>query len=272
MPPVANPTPEDSTLLAQVQGLAEALPDHLENTTIHVFLEKLMQVVAATNRYVTSQAPWTLMKAGNLERVSTVLAVTSQALCGFGQLLYPVMPEKMASLLASYGLGKPERLTLTPVPVGTHVEPAKALFPQLEIAEKPETDGAPVTDAKVEEKTETSTKPPVSPQKPEIEFEDFAKVDLRVATILEAERVPKTDKLLRLTVDIGFETRQIVAGIAEHYEPEQLIGRQIVVVANLAPRKLRGLTSQGMLLASRSGKDVFVLDPNAQSLPGSEVS
>jgi methionyl-tRNA synthetase len=268
MPAVQNPTEEDTALLTQLQGLADALPGHLENTTMHVFLEKVMQVVAATNRYVTAQAPWTLMKAGNLERVSTVLAVTSQALCGFGQLLYPVMPEKMAALLASYGQGKPERLTLAPVTPGTKIEPAKALFPQLEMAEKPETASAPVADEKVEEKP----KPPVAPQKPEIEFDDFAKVDLRVATVLEAERVPKTDKLLRLTVDVGFETRQIVAGIAEHYTPEQMIGRQIVVVANLAPRKLRGLTSQGMLLASRSDTHVFVLDPNGESLPGSEVS
>jgi methionyl-tRNA synthetase len=174
----------------------------------------------------------------------------------------------MAALLASYGQGKPERLTLAPVTPGMKIEPAKALFPQLELADQAETAPAVATEKKVEEKP----KPPVAPQKPEIEFDDFAKVDLRVATVLEAERVPKTDKLLRLTVDVGFETRQIVAGIAEHYTPEQMIGRQIVVVANLAPRKLRGLTSQGMLLASRSGGNVFVLDPDTQSLPGSEVS
>ena len=108
--------------------------------------------------------------------------------------------------------------------------------------------------------------------KPEITYDDFAKIDLRVATVLEAERVPKTDKLMRLTIDIGVEKRQIVAGVAAYYTPEQMIGRQIIVVANLAPRQLKGLTSQGMLLAGKIGSELFLLRPDEELQPGAEVS
>jgi methionyl-tRNA synthetase len=97
----------------------------------------------------------------------------------------------------------------------------------------------------------TAESPAAAPQGPQhITIDDFAKVELRVAQILVAERVPKADKLLRLEVDLGYEKRQILAGIAQHYEPEKLIGRKIVIVANLAPRKMRGLESNGMLLAA----------------------
>ncbi len=97
-------------------------------------------------------------------------------------------------------------------------------------------------------------------------------MDLRIATVLEAERVPKTDQLVRLEIDIGVEKRQIVAGIAKQYKPERLVGRQIVVVANLAPRKLRGVTSQGMLLAALSGGDVLLVGPDGEAAAGAEVS
>jgi methionyl-tRNA synthetase len=107
----------------------------------------------------------------------------------------------------------------------------------------------PISDAPAA--TEPTT--PAKPDTPEITIDDFAKVDLRVAQVLVAERVPKADKLLRLEVDLGYEKRQILAGIAQYYEPEKLIGRKVVIVANLAPRKLRGFESQGMVVAASIG-------------------
>jgi len=107
----------------------------------------------------------------------------------------------------------------------------------------------PVSDATAAPEATTPTKPDT----PEITIDDFAKVDLRVAQVLVAERVPKADKLLRLEVDLGYEKRQILAGIAQYYEPEKLIGRKVVIVANLAPRKLRGFESQGMVVAASIG-------------------
>ena len=93
----------------------------------------------------------------------------------------------------------------------------------------------------------------VEPQKAECSFEDFEKMDIRTATVLEAERVPKTDKLLKLTIDTGIDTRTIVSGIAEYYSPEDMLGKQICILANLAPRKIRGIESKGMILMARQG-------------------
>jgi methionyl-tRNA synthetase len=103
--------------------------------------------------------------------------------------------------------------------------------------------------------TEPVAADPAKPDTPEITIDDFAKVDLRVARVLVAERVPKADKLLRLEVDLGYEKRQILAGIAQYYEPEKLIGRKVVIVANLAPRKMRGLESNGMIVAASVGDE-----------------
>ncbi|NQU44558.1 methionine--tRNA ligase [bacterium] len=256
LPALSEPTDADQTLLRGLNDLIDALPGHLENCTIHSFLAKVNQVVTLTNRYITEQAPWAKFKAGETDRVGTILAVASQMLIGAGHLLYPVMPERMAELLEAFGLGQPESLENTAPPAGNKIQPAKPLFPQLEYIEPtleaPESQAAPV--------------------KPEIAFEDFAKVDLRIATVLEAEPVPKTDKLLRLTIDLGMEKRQIVAGIAQFYKAEEMIGRQIVVVANLAPRKLRGLESKGMLLAGRDGETAILLGPGGDLPAGSEVS
>ncbi|QQE12657.1 methionine--tRNA ligase subunit beta [Planctomycetota bacterium] len=111
--------------------------------------------------------------------------------------------------------------------------------------------------------------------KPEITFDDFMKIDLRVATIIEAEFHPNADRLLKLQIDLGEEKRQICAGIKGHYEPEDLVGKQIVVVANLAPRKIRGEESNGMLLAASAGEDddrsVILLAPGKSIAPGSSV-
>ena len=104
-----------------------------------------------------------------------------------------------------------------------------------------------------------------------ITFDDFQKLDLRIGTITEAEPIEGTDKLLKLTVDTG-EPRTLVAGIAQHYTPEDLVGRQIVVVTNLEPRELRGVESQGMLLAASDGEKIILLQPDAEATPGSKVS
>ncbi len=265
MPSVQNANEVDTSLLSEIDDLVVILPEYLKRPSIHAYLERVMQTVAETNRYVTDQAPWTLFKEGNIERVATILAVSSRVVAVVAQLLYPVMPEKMPQLLSCFQLGVPESLDLDPVKPGTPIEPAKALFPQLEAPEEIEEDRS-------EAQTADEVPSLISDPKKEITYEDFCKIDLRVAKILSAEPVPKTDKLLKLKIDIGFEERQIVAGVAEQYKPEQLVGRRIVVVANLAPRKLRGEVSQGMLLAARSEKAIMILSPDGDSILGAEVS
>ena len=116
----------------------------------------------------------------------------------------------------------------------------------------PTAEAQPVADPSVDSTGDPAATIP-KPDTPEITIDDFVKVDLRVARVLVAERIPKADKLLRLEVDLGYEQRQILAGIAQFYEPEKLVGRKVVIVANLAPRKLRGYESQGMIVAASAG-------------------
>ncbi len=115
------------------------------------------------------------------------------------------------------------------------------------------------------------TDAPAEAPTPLVSYDDFAKLDLRVAKILAAERVQGADKLLRLDIDVGVEKRQLVAGIATHYDPAALVGKLIIVIANLQPRKLRGLESQGMLLAADDGTNIVLLQPSADIAPGSRV-
>jgi methionyl-tRNA synthetase len=272
MPEIKEANAEDAALLKELDLLAEELPGHLERCAIHSFLERVNQTVVAVNKYLTDQAPWTLAKSDKFERVGSVLAVACQMLAGVGKLLSPVMPDKMGELLAVFGLPRPTIFKNEPVAPGTAVQKVSPLFPQLEWIDPAAAEASLAAQA-----NNTPTEAgkgaftPVPP-KPEIPFDDFAKVDLRIATVKVAERVPKTDKLMRLEIDLGFETRQIVAGVAEKYSPEQLIGRQIVVVANLAPRKLKGLESKGMLLAGRAGDELLLLRPDNTLPPGADVS
>ena len=198
-------------------------------------------------------------------------------------LLHPVMPHTTAKVWAQLGLGSIEEaarkgelknLTWGGLEPGTKLGPLAPIFPRADKGlaqimndmENPTqgiaaaTTEAPATSAGESQKfaepvsgsAPSSANPPLAPQ---ITIDDFAKVDLRVAKVLVAERIPKADKLLRLEVDLGFEKRQILAGIAEYYAPETLIGRKVVIVANLAPRKMRGLESNGMVVAASVGPD-----------------
>jgi methionyl-tRNA synthetase len=123
-----------------------------------------------------------------------------------------------------------------------------------------------VVAAPVEKKSEAA------PVKPEIVYDDFAKLDLRTGKILSAEKVEKADKLLKLEVDLGFEKRTIVSGIAMHFKPEEIIGRQVVVVVNLAPRKMKGITSNGMILMAEAGGKLYFVNPDEDVAAGAGVS
>nr|MBP7533267.1 methionine--tRNA ligase subunit beta [Chitinophagales bacterium] len=120
--------------------------------------------------------------------------------------------------------------------------------------------------------TETQTVATHTPVKEAITYDDFAKLDIRTATIIAAERVPKADKLLKLTIDLGFEQRTVVSGIAEHYTPESIVGQRVLLLANLAPRKLRGIESNGMILMAGDGKTLQFVSPEGEIENGNVVS
>jgi methionyl-tRNA synthetase len=236
-------------------------------------LEEAWAIVARTDKMISDAKPWELAKdAGQIQTLNAVLYRAAETLRWLAVMLYPVMPSAAREIYAGLGLRddpariNPSALQWGDLPAGDSIGEIKPLFPRIEKAKTMEE----IRDQKSEvgredsgtssgaqgsgqHATEAEAVPGVASY---IDINDFAKVELRVGEVRTAERIPKADKLLLITVDIGEEKpRQILAGIAQHYEPESLIGRKIVVVANLKPRKLRGYESQGMLLAASVGDE-----------------
>lgn len=250
-------------------------------------LEIAWGLVAAVDKYIVENEPWALDEKKNEEsrsRLATVLYTSAEALRIVTALAHPVMPDATAKIWAQMGLGDIKKLDLTQLQwgqlrLGTKLGEVQPVFPRadksaVERMQQMEEQSAsvsvgtgvsPVLPSEARQPAAMSASQ-TAPAKPaaaipdgKISIDDFAKIELRVAQVKTAERVKGADKLLRLEVDLGTEVRQLVAGIAEAYEPEALIGRKVVIVANLAPRKLRGLESNGMIVAAspEGGKPVL---------------
>jgi len=245
-------------------------------------LEAAWGLVSAVDKYIVENEPWALGDKQDEEsraRLATVLYTSAEALRIATALSHPVMPDSTAKIWEQLGLGDIKRfdlkrLTWGQLHLGTKLGEVKAVFPRadksaIERMQKMEEQNnsttaatAPPTPAATAPAAPTATapsKPVAAVPESKITIDDFTKIELRVAQVKVAERVKGADKLLRLEVDLGTEVRQILAGIAEAYAPETLVGRKIVIVANLAPRKMRGLESNGMLLAAslEGGKPVL---------------
>ncbi|MEJ5359034.1 MAG: methionine--tRNA ligase [Desulfobacterales bacterium] len=253
--------PEALRTVAEFERAMEAFEFHRALAAVWEFIGRL-------NKAVDLSAPWELAKKKSTRpQLEAVLASLLKGLRLVAGLLYPAMPQTAARMRAQLGLEPDapfydlEELKLwKPFPPGTRLGKAVALFPRVERGEaQGEEPKAPAGPAAA------PGRPPI---KPEIGIEDFLKLDLRAATVLHAELLPKAKKLLRLEIDLG-ERRTIVAGIAEHYRPEELIGRQVVVIANLKPAKLMGVVSQGMLLAAGGETGPVIVCPEKPVPPGS---
>jgi methionyl-tRNA synthetase len=233
-------------------------------------LENVWELIARVNKYIVENEPWALAeKPSESSALDSVLFHSAEALRIVSVLIAPALPKTAQAIWSQLGLvgevreARIDMVKWETVLAGKALRVGSALFPRLDkkvVMEK--------LDAAMDAKNgaaESPAAPPApapapapeggSPLAPQITIDDFVKIDLRVATIVEAEKVKGADKLLRLMVDVGFEKRQIVAGIAKAYEPEKLVGRKVVIVANLAPRKLRGLESNGMIVAASLGAE-----------------
>jgi methionyl-tRNA synthetase len=234
-------------------------------------LESVWGLISAVDKFIVEQAPWKLAKSGDAEALDQTLYTSAEALRIATALLYPVLPQSTPKIWAQLGMPDPiESVRLADLrwgqlQPGQRIGEVSAIFPRIEMNDaiekmrELETQVAAEQAALLGKKPEPAS-PPAAPEPPKIAIDDFAKVDLRVGLVLSAEPVKGADKLLHLKVDIGEpEPRTIVAGIAESYRPEQLIQRKVVIVANLQPRKLRGLTSNGMIVAASvdGGKPVL---------------
>ena len=241
-------------------------------------LESAWGLVAAVDKYIVENEPWSLgekQDESTRARLATVLYTSAEALRVVTALAYPVMPTATSKIWAQLGLGDITKFDLRQLQwgqlrLGTRLGEVQAVFPRadksaIERMQKMEDPGGASVGTGIlpvppsEAKPVAAAKPATVIPDGKISIDDFAKVELRVAVVKTAERVKGADKLLRLEVDLGTEVRQLVAGIAEAYAPESLIGRKVVIVANLAPRKLRGLESNGMIVAAspEGGKPVL---------------
>jgi methionyl-tRNA synthetase len=230
---------------------------------LHKALIAIWELISITNKYIVEREPWNLAKdPGRKARLETIIYNLLETLRIVGVLVTPFMPGSAEKILRQIGIVDPARQTLDTIRTWGGLAPGLALtrgeslFPR-------------ITYSKEEQPVDTN-KPPLTPIKPEISYEDFEKVDLRAAKILEAEPVPKSNKLMKLKIDIG-EERTIVAGIGKDYKAEDLVGKTIVVVVNLKPTKLMGVESRGMLLATDSEEGLTLVSFDRSALTGGKV-
>jgi methionyl-tRNA synthetase len=268
--------PQDTALAKQSQEAIGEVLEQYNNLGFSKALEKIWAVIAATDKYLTTEQPWALTDSeADEQRRATILWTTAEVLRIVTALTYPVLPESTAkvwTLLSQSGqLGhfELESLRWGQLKPGTSLGKLQPLFPRIDKveaieriesmeqeAQKQPAPTSAATPAPAATAAATGLAPATAPAGVEkIGIEDFAKVEMRVGQVKTAERIVGADKLLKLTVDIGTEVRQICAGIAQYYEPESLIGRKVVVVVNLAPRKLRGVESNGMIVAASVGPE-----------------
>ena len=231
-----------------------------------------MNLARIGNKYLADCEPWKLVKT-DAERVKTILYLSLQLVANLAVAFEPFLPFSSKRLRDMLGMEAADwnRLGATDLlPAGHRINKPELLFEKIEDE---------VIEAQLRKLAETKAANAAAevsqhaePQKAEVSFEEFDKMDVRVATVVAAEKVAKTKKLLRLTVDTGIDTREIVSGIAEHYTPEELVGRRVLVLVNLAPRTLRGIESRGMILMAQdaSGK-LSLVAPEAPVPAGSKI-
>lgn len=268
IPKAGEPTELEAELRALGQEVVAKVEERLEAHDPAGALENLWRLVSRMNKYVDETAPWTLAKQeGQQERLDTVLHTFAEAIRVLGILCAPFMPKLTGKMFRQCGISD-ELLAWEAAKEwdvlgeGIQVQRGEALFPRIDLAQfSIEEEKASVNEIKETPAVEEN-KVEFEPIKEEISIDDFAKIDLRVAKVLHAEKVEKTDKLLKLEIEVAGKPRTIVSGIAQHYAPEDLVGKHVVIVANLKPAKLRGITSEGMILAaSHEGVlEVLVLD------------
>ena len=254
-----QPSAEDEELADKALALNKLNIEAFEKLRVNHAIDNVMSLLREINRYMEAEAPWKIAKQ-NPERAGAVVYTATETLRLAAGELYAVMPEKISALLEILGtsskdmLSNPRWYQWNFLADNTVLGETPGLFPRIEL----------------EQKQQPAPKPKKA-QVPTVTFEEFQKIDIRVATILKVEKHPNADKLLKLQVSLGDEERQIIAGIAEFYSPDELIGKQVSIIANLKPVKIRGELSQGMILAADDGSNVAPLAPFKEMKPGAKI-
>ncbi len=262
--------PVDSAVWEDMQKIKGALTEALDTFHFREALKQAMEIARLGNRYLQETEPWKVAKT-DMARTATILNTALQLCANIAIAFEPFLPFTCGRLVKMLGGGKLSWDMLGSsdiIPAGTGIAPAELLFEKIEDA---------TVEAQVKRLQDTKKANEVAawrpePQAEDVDFDTFCRSDLRVGTVLECEKVPKADKLLRFLIDDGMEKRTIVSGIAKYYKPEELVGKQVCFIANLPPRKLKGIVSQGMILsAENSDGSIVLLAPSAPVAPGSKI-
>ncbi len=263
--PAGTLTDADHALIAEIAQYPERIASSIENYRFREALSELMNLARAGNKYLADQEPWIVFKTDE-ERVKTVLNIGVQLSANLAILAAPFLPftaQKLTDML-NFDLAAWDKAgTVDLIADGHQLNPSQLLFDKIEddaiTAQINKLQQSKIDNAVIEQE--------VIAAKDNISFDQFAAMDIRVGTILTAEKVAKTKKLLKLTIDTGIDKRTVVSGIAEHYEPESIIGRQVSILVNLEPREIKGIMSRGMILMAENpeGKLAFIAPPEGMA-------
>ena len=268
-------TDVDKATLAEIPALRESLEKNIENYRFREALKDAMQIARVGNKYISDSEPWKLAKT-DMARTATILNVCLQLCADLAIAFEPFTPFACERLRKMLNVDKLDWTLLGAESIlaeGHQLGEAQLLFEKIDDeAIQKQLDRLAAIRAQKEAEAKAELAKQVTPQKEECTFEDFEKMDIRTATVLEAERVPKTDKLLKLTIDTGIDKRVIVSGIAEYYSPEDMLGKQICILANLKPRVIKGIESKGMILMARQGDgSMRFITPQETLANGAEI-
>jgi methionyl-tRNA synthetase len=274
----------DAALATLADSVGSDVEAALERIDYTAALAAIWRLIGGVNKYVDDQAPWGLAKAGDQERLAAVLYTVLEGVRIASVLVTPFMPAAAAEIQRQLGLTEEDPRDWAAgrrwggLRAGACPTAPAPIFPRIDLK------AAGLTSRSASRQATGAQETPSIPPLPKnltgrgeeglgstITLDDFARIELRVARVLAAERVPKADKLLQLQVDLGDHQRTVLAGVAEYYVPEQLVGRNVVLIANLEPRKIRGIVSHGMLLAADADGTVSLLMPDKDLPPGSKV-
>ena len=262
----------DADLIATAAALKAKVDGYVENTQLNLALEEIFKVISRANKYIDETTPWILGKDESKKaRLAAVLYNLLESIRIASTLLSAFMPATMPKVFEQIGAAgcatyeNADRFGVLPLDVT--VKRGEAIFPRIDVDKEIDELNA------IYQNSEPAKEPEVelAPHKAEIAFDDFEKVEMRVGKVLACEKVKKSKKLLKFTLDDGFGERTILSGIAEYYEPDELIGKNIAFVANLAPRKMMGIESQGMILSAEYDGKLRVVIVNDEILPGGSL-
>ena len=269
VPSAETYTKEDLLILEQLAAFPDKISAAIENFKFREALSEMMNLARLGNKYLAETEPWKLIKIDE-KRVQTIMNIALQITCNLAIVSEPFIPftsNKLFAMLNMPILKWHAAKQTSNMAAGHLINKDELLFAKIEDSE------VEFQINKLAESKKENVVTIIPPAKPETSFDDFSKMDIRTGTILEAERVPKTDKLVKLKIDTGIDVRTVVSGIAEWYKPEDIIGQQVSILVNLAPRKIKGIESQGMILMASNSKGElsFISSTKSNFNNGSEI-